>query len=148
MAPYTRQDLLQLQHLTAADYNIAVDTIREYNLHVRDKPKRAGRRIQQRTKLFSHAVEASGVNTIPTVISKYSTNRKVGGDYPYQQINGSNPNNLINITTEYNGCDKNNSKLLDFCLLNTRSVRNKTDKINNYVTDDKLDITALTETWL
>ena len=143
MAPYTRQDLLQLQHLTAADYNIPVDTIREYDLHIRDKPKRAGRRIQQRAKIFSHPVQASGVNTIPTVISKYSTNRMVGEDYPYQQVSGSNPNNLINITTGYSEYDRNNSKLLDFCLLNTRSVRSKTDKINNYVTDNKLDITAL-----
>ena len=34
------------------------------------------------------------------------------------------------------------------CVLNTRSVKNKTDKIKDYVVDNNADITAITETWL
>ena len=37
---------------------------------------------------------------------------------------------------------------LNFCLLNARSINNKTLQIKDYVVDKKIDIFALTETWL
>lgn len=39
-------------------------------------------------------------------------------------------------------------KLLDMCLLNTRSVRNKAHIVKDFVIDNSCDIMALTETWL
>ena len=39
-------------------------------------------------------------------------------------------------------------KSLDLCLLNARSVRNKTLAISDFTTDLNIDIMALTETWL
>ena len=39
-------------------------------------------------------------------------------------------------------------KSLDLCLLNARSVRNKTLAISDFTTDLNIDIVALTETWL
>ncbi len=40
------------------------------------------------------------------------------------------------------------TKLVDICVLNTRSVRNKTEIVKHYVVESNADITALTETWL
>ena len=153
MAPYSKQELLQLKHQTAIEHDTVIETIRKSNIHVSRKVKqgkRAGRRIQQRTKIFSTSTQDntgdSGNNNIPTVISKHSLNRKVGGVSPHRQVSGSNPYNLINIIPSNTECDS--SHLLDFCLLNTRSVKNKADKISNYICDNKLDVVALTETWL
>ena len=39
-------------------------------------------------------------------------------------------------------------KLIDFCLLNTRSIRNKALIVKDFAVDMNLDIIALTETWL
>ena len=39
-------------------------------------------------------------------------------------------------------------RLVDFCLLNTRSIRNKTSIIKDFLLESKFDILALTETWL
>ncbi len=57
---------------------------------------------------------------------------------------GVNRSNLINIGTT--SCDE--SKLLDFCVMNTRSVNNKALMVKDYVVSNKSDIAALTETWL
>ena len=40
------------------------------------------------------------------------------------------------------------SQAMHFCLLNTRSLKNKTTLVHDYVVDRKVHILALTETWL
>ena len=40
------------------------------------------------------------------------------------------------------------SKNLHFCLLNTRSIRNKAMAVKDFVVDNDIDILAMTETWL
>ena len=40
------------------------------------------------------------------------------------------------------------SKNLHFCLLNTRSIRNKSMAVKDFVVDHDIDILAMTETWL
>ncbi|KAK6168847.1 hypothetical protein SNE40_020019 [Patella caerulea] len=57
-----------------------------------------------------------------------------------------NPKNLIKIKTinKYRS-DSANTKM---CLLNCRSVMNKTQDINTFICDNDLDILALTEAWL
>ena len=100
MAPYSKQKLLQLKHQTAIEHDTVIETIRKRNIHVSRKVKqgkRAGRRIQQHTKIFSTSTQdntGDGGNNIPTVISKHSLNRKVGGVSPRRQVSGS-----INIIT-------------------------------------------------
>ena len=37
---------------------------------------------------------------------------------------------------------------IQFCVLNARSINNKTLHIKDYVVDNKIDILAITETWL
>ena len=48
------------------------------------------------------------------------------------------------ITNQVNHCSSN----LSFCLLNARSLRNKSASLCDYVQDCKADIFAITETWL
>ena len=51
-----------------------------------------------------------------------------------------NPGNLAPITPI--------SRFINFCLLNTRSVKNKIIKVKDFVVDHDIDILAMTETWL
>ena len=59
---------------------------------------------------------------------------------------GANLNNLVTIKRHPLSSTSANS--LNFCLLNARSINNKTLQIKDYVVDKKIDIFALTETWL
>ncbi|CAB4003300.1 Hypothetical predicted protein [Paramuricea clavata] len=62
---------------------------------------------------------------------------------------GSRSANLVYIDCSSNLLQNGNCNLLKFCLLNSRSVRNKTADIVDYISHDcKPDIVAITETWL
>ena len=43
---------------------------------------------------------------------------------------------------------QDNSHAISFCLLNSRSVRNKSSILKDFVVDKDIDLLALTETWL
>ena len=60
---------------------------------------------------------------------------------PYDK--GVNKENLIIIKPQ-----QKLNKSVDFGLLNTRSVRNKTAQIKDFVVDKDLDILTVTGTWL
>lgn len=55
-------------------------------------------------------------------------------------------NNLKCLPREHSVCVS--SQPLDFCLLNVRSVNRKGDQLVDFITENDLDIVALTETWL
>ena len=57
-----------------------------------------------------------------------------------------NKDNLIFVKTEKH--IKDTGKWIEFALLNTRSVRNKSPQIQDFVIENKLDFLAITETWL
>ena len=59
-----------------------------------------------------------------------------------------NLNNLISINRLPFQPSKPSTKLLQFCVLNARSINNKTLDIKDYDVDNKIDILAITETWL
>ena len=63
-------------------------------------------------------------------------------DRPTGRQTGVNTKNLSHIKPI------KKSGMLDFVVLNVRSVRQKTDQINQYITQNDVDIMALTETWL
>ncbi|KAK6196437.1 hypothetical protein SNE40_001663 [Patella caerulea] len=44
--------------------------------------------------------------------------------------------------------NKKNSEKFSLCILNTRSVRNKTDELNEYVVDNDVDLFIATESWI
>ena len=56
------------------------------------------------------------------------------------------PSNLIHIPCISQ--DKDSPKLIDMCLLNSRSVNNKVQYIKDYVVTYDIDFCAITETWL
>ena len=55
-------------------------------------------------------------------------------------------NNLILVTTT--DSPKLNCRCVQFCVLNVRSIKNKTMTVKDFVVDRDIDILALTETWL
>ena len=57
-----------------------------------------------------------------------------------------NIKNLIRITCCHN--NRTSPRLLKFCLWNCQSVRNKTAVFQEYLFSNKIDVRALTETWL
>jgi exonuclease III len=57
-------------------------------------------------------------------------------------------NNLIYIHRSSLPIAPSVAKPVDFTLLNTRSIRNKSHIIKDYVVDHDIDVLALTETWL
>ena len=60
---------------------------------------------------------------------------------------GVNFNNLTYINSKAPR-QQNHAKPIDFCLLNTRSVKNKVSTVKDFVVDHNIDIFALTESWL
>ncbi|XP_068735435.1 uncharacterized protein [Montipora capricornis] len=61
-------------------------------------------------------------------------------------VRSRNPSNLI--TVNRIPFSRNGNQGLSLCLLNSRSVRNKTAVIFDYVCDCKADLVAITEIWL
>ena len=80
---------------------------------------------------------------IPVIISKNRLQAQLSA-FAYtsraRQYNFAYPNRLQN--------SRNGNQVLSLCLLNSRSVRNKTAVIFDYVCDCKADLVAITETWL
>ena len=56
--------------------------------------------------------------------------------------------NLITVQRSPLPVKSNFSKAVDFCLLNVRSVNNKSFVVKDFVVDNNIDIPAMTETWL
>lgn len=55
---------------------------------------------------------------------------------------------LCHIQTTISTHSNISNNLLDFCLLNARSIRNKALLVKDYVVEHDIDVLALTETWL
>ena len=85
--------------------------------------------------------------TLKHVNHENINNNKILHSYKLHNGNrrGVNKNNLIKISTK---SSNGGGKWITFGLLNSRSVRNKSVVLNDFVVDKKLDFLALTETWL
>ena len=59
-----------------------------------------------------------------------------------------NPGNLVPIKKAPSQAPTPISRFINFCPLNTRSVKNKIIKVKDFVVDHDIDILAMTETWL
>ena len=88
-------------------------------------------------------------------INSWITNRTTRGihtpsrhcsEYIFSYPRCGNMNNLISIRRDPLQIQKP-CKIINFCPLNARSIRNKSTTIRDFVTDSKIDILALTETW-
>ena len=60
---------------------------------------------------------------------------------------GLNPNNLLSVRT-LDCSPKATSCCVQLCLLNVRSIKNKTMAVEDFVVDQDIDVSALTETWM
>ena len=69
-------------------------------------------------------------------------------DYCYTRPMGVNVNNLIYVDRIHSRSTDQPLKGVEFCLLNARSICNKSRVITNFIPDYDLDILAVTETWL
>ncbi|KAK6169405.1 hypothetical protein SNE40_020468 [Patella caerulea] len=77
---------------------------------------------------------------------KKSSKRNLVDSLPHLDQSNSCNENLIQILTSNNISPINEKTRV--CLLNCRSVNNKTTVLNDFICDENLDICALTETWL
>ena len=86
--------------------------------------------------------------------SEYRYIGKINRRARYTEFCNSTPrhanfNNLIQINISPMSTIKQHPSVqMDFCLLNSRSIKNKVDALKDYTVDHDLDIFALTETWL
>ena len=86
----------------------------------------------------------TGIRRIPAIVSSRDVN--VNNNTAASTGVCRNIKNLIRIT-----CCHNNptpQRPLNFCLWNCQSVRNKTAVLQEYLCSNKIDVCALTETWL
>lgn len=131
---YSKSVLFGLRH----KYAVSDELIRKLKNQdiIRTRGTRAGQSIKDRT------------NNIPVRITCRSSEK---GLNKYFSRQGANLHTLCNVKREEHVYPTSNSKSyrnVNFCLLNTRSIRNKSDLIKEFLLDSKLDILALTETWL
>ena len=67
-------------------------------------------------------------------------------DYCYSRPMGVNVNNLIYVDRIHSRSPDQTLKRMEFCLLNARSICNKSRVIRNFIADYDLDILAVAET--
>ena len=63
-------------------------------------------------------------------------------------VNSACRKNLIYINTQEEANLKSSGKWINFGLLNVRSIKNKSVALHDFILDNKLDLLAVTETWL
>ncbi|XP_068675499.1 uncharacterized protein [Montipora foliosa] len=84
------------------------------------------------------------LNIFPTTTERdYANFGYLQAPLPFRSVN---LNNLISVTTT--NSSKINCRCVQFCVLNVRSIKNKTMAVKDFVVDQDIDILALTETWL
>ena len=82
-------------------------------------------------------------NSIPTIVHLKRNHSNIS------TTRGVNTENLVDIErVSLNKSANNTQTALKFCTLNTRSVKNKSLAINDYVLSNSIDILGITETWL
>ena len=105
----------------------------------RFRGSRAGRKVQEKRMRYSYNIQ--------TLVSHPSSRSKSA--YSRKNSNCSNHSNLTIIPRK--SLEKGNTSAtrpVNFCLLNARSVNNKTLIIKDFVAEHCIDLLAVTETWL
>lgn len=129
---YTRDELVAINSLTSDTVKYRI-TNKEWtnikNLKLcRNKPTRRGTRGGQRRQR--------------EIKSKITANRPLKNKVEHKV----NPKNLIQIPL--NSQLEVETKGLKVILINARSVNNKAESISEYITERKVDVCCITETWL
>ena len=84
------------------------------------------------------------LSSAPRPIQSYISNKR----RPTLHTRSRNAANLVNICCDPYVKDVDTNTTLSVCLVNTRSIRNKIAEFADYVSETKLDLYAVTETWL
>ena len=121
---YSRQQLMNLRRQHCFPSSTAITLLKQCGIF-----KFRGRRGGQYRRIQRHYANFS-------VCSRTLIHRAV------------NPDNLAPIKKAPSQASTPTSRFINFCLLNTRSVKNKIMKVRDFVVDHDIDILAITETWL
>ncbi len=131
---YSQDQLLSFASNIPKDYRIPVELYKTLRAHriTKHQPTRRG------------CTGGSSVRKpIPVVCG--SRNKYISGLYMKR---GVNYNNLTQVPLTSIRSLPGKHMLMDCCLLNTRSVRNKAIIVKDYVVENNIDLVGLTETWL
>jgi exonuclease III len=102
-------------------------------------------------------VRFHGLNIVPKSVRGTRAGRSVrhrlhGNNHSHSSQRGVNHNNLISVkltpTQKQSNVSSNNKTQLAFGMINARSVKNKCTVLNEFISDNKLDVVGITETWL
>ena len=99
--------------------------------HTRDTPFRPRPECK-------HGIQISPIDTIIRPRKQLIANPSLGTCF----------NNLIQVPIASNGNTKCTNGNVKFAVVNARSVANKIDEIKHIIDEDKIDVLAITETWL
>ena len=104
---------------------------------------RAGRRVRVRTLNIVQPITASQLTHDDLRSSSSSAYRGVNKAATTRTVNLHNLRSLPRAPTSYPS-----SKLLNFANVNTQSIRNKVADVSDHVIESKIDLCAITETWV
>ena len=145
---YTATQLRRLTPHTPPSTEL-ITTLKNFQLLLRPRYIHRGSR---RNFIYSSNPTNNNNNVIPSLWSHRSlhtdprtSSSRHHNNTRHQDSPGVNPFNLRPIPTS--GPSTSQQKSLKLALLNTRSLNNKSHILNEFITDNKLDILCLTETW-
>lgn len=128
---YSRNELLSLRRFSPARLPFQlVSVLKDFGL-LQTRGCRAGVWAKSRTR-------QRGIRTVisnrPDRFSKFASLL--------------NRDNLVKVPISQNANTQDTSHAISFCLLNSRSVRNKSSVLKDFVVDKDIDLLALSDTWL
>ena len=128
---YSRNELLSLRRFSSARLPFhLVSVLKDFGL-LRTRGCRAGVWAKSRTR-------QNGIRTVisnqPGRFSRFASLR--------------NPDNLVKVPILQAANTKDTSHAISVCLLNSRSVKNKSSVLKDFVVDKDIDLLAMTEAWL
>ena len=129
---YSRSELLSVRRFSPATLPFQlVLVLKDFSL-LRTRGFRAGLWAKSRTRQRS----------IRTVVSNRNDRFSKFVSLPL------NRDNLVKVQISQVANTQDPSHAINFCLLNSRSIRNKSSVLKDFVVDKDIDLFALTETWL
>ena len=90
---------------------------------------------------IKNLVPVEMISKLPTIITTQRDQIKHGQ-------HGINVTNLTIVKQLSSNSTQQHVSPLDLCFLNVRSMRNKTEKIKDFIVENNYDVSALAETWL
>ncbi|XP_060563505.1 uncharacterized protein LOC132722906, partial [Ruditapes philippinarum] len=141
---YTRSDLYNIGQLPSSQKGlnpIIINTLKGLKL-MQYRGNRGGQYGIRRAWDTNNGVNVDNLQLLPQEITKVNQRRRIE-----KSLSMCNVKNLIRVNLEHNTTVKGQTNI-KICLMNTRSVKNKTLSICDFILSNEFDICAITETWL